>query len=158
MFILLSHWKNLCNISDSRPLCCNLTVISEINECETNPCYPFGKCTDLIGDYNCTCNPGYEANDTKSCIGERLCRSFCRINAMFDEIDSVIQANCKTVSGICLIKIIIIMMLYCLKLIPLDCGLPHSTGWLATPQSQYCIDLEMINEFQTPRYICQLVS
>ena len=44
----------------------------EIDECEDDPCYPFGDCIDLIGDYKCQCKTGYEAvtNTTKLCTGK----------------------------------------------------------------------------------------
>lgn len=32
---------------------------AEIDECSSNPCYNGGTCTDLIGDFNCSCPDGY---------------------------------------------------------------------------------------------------
>lgn len=40
--------------------------IPEINECESFPCYGFGKCIDLVNDYQCRCNPGYEIKNNDS--------------------------------------------------------------------------------------------
>ena len=31
----------------------------ETDECESNPCLNNGTCTDLVYDYNCTCEHGY---------------------------------------------------------------------------------------------------
>ena len=30
-----------------------------IDKCSPNPCQNGGRCTDLINDYNCTCDPVY---------------------------------------------------------------------------------------------------
>ena len=44
---------------------------SDINECELatlNDCDENADCTDTIGSYNCSCNPGYEG-DGFNCTG-----------------------------------------------------------------------------------------
>ena len=49
-----------------------LRTVTEINECESQPCYPFGNCTDLVADYNCTCLPGFYSDNSSNqiCHGE----------------------------------------------------------------------------------------
>ena len=42
--------------------------ISELNECESDPCENGGTCEDEINAYTCVCAPGY--NGTQCEIGE----------------------------------------------------------------------------------------
>ena len=35
----------------------------EINECERNPCKNNGNCTNLVSDYQCQCEKGFEGKD-----------------------------------------------------------------------------------------------
>ena len=37
-------------------------VITDINECEFDPCV-HGNCTDLINNYSCLCDPGYNGRN-----------------------------------------------------------------------------------------------
>ena len=39
-----------------------LLLISEIDECESNPCVNGGSCVDGIGSYSCICPTGYEGD------------------------------------------------------------------------------------------------
>ena len=36
--------------------------LTDINECEPNPCV-YGNCTDLINNYSCSCDPGYNGRN-----------------------------------------------------------------------------------------------
>ena len=38
------------------------TTISEIDECQSNPCQNGGVCTDAVGLFNCECLSGYEGD------------------------------------------------------------------------------------------------
>lgn len=36
-------------------------VLTEINECESEPCFNNGTCTDMVNSYTCECaNTGFE--------------------------------------------------------------------------------------------------
>jgi hypothetical protein len=41
-------------------------IISDINECDENKhdCDPDATCTNSIGSFDCTCNPGFEGDGT----------------------------------------------------------------------------------------------
>ncbi|CAA2982419.1 wall-associated receptor kinase 2 [Olea europaea subsp. europaea] len=46
----------------------------DINECENNPCHPYGICTNTLGGYKCSCQHGYFGDGSKfgsGCIGQR---------------------------------------------------------------------------------------
>lgn len=52
----------------------------DINECElsTDLCR-HGRCINLIGRYQCTCEPGYKPSDDKlSCVGKSFLRYYCK--------------------------------------------------------------------------------
>ena len=34
-------------------------ILTDTDECASNPCQFGGNCTDLINGYNCTCSDGY---------------------------------------------------------------------------------------------------
>ena len=40
-----------------------MSLLSDINECESDPCLNGGTCTDVINGYQCTCQPGYTGNN-----------------------------------------------------------------------------------------------
>lgn len=41
-------------------LCCLiLSLLTEINECMSDPCLNNGTCTDLVAGYSCQCEPGF---------------------------------------------------------------------------------------------------
>ena len=44
----------------------------DINECDTNPCDPDATCTNSLGSYSCSCDPGY-SGDGKSCTDNNEC-------------------------------------------------------------------------------------
>ena len=35
----------------------------EINECERNPCKNNGNCTNLVSDYQCQCEKGFQGKE-----------------------------------------------------------------------------------------------
>ncbi|KAH6798358.1 hypothetical protein C2S51_034842 [Perilla frutescens var. frutescens] len=39
---------------------------TDINECENNPCDPNGKCTNLPGNFSCSCKKGYSGDGMKN--------------------------------------------------------------------------------------------
>ena len=47
----------------------NLILLTDINECETNPCHANANCTNTPGSYVCNCSRGYQGNGT-NCQGE----------------------------------------------------------------------------------------
>jgi hypothetical protein len=78
-----------------------LIYVSEINECDNDPCYPFGDCVDLIGDYECQCKTGYEAviNTTKLCKGTMLPGSITFNIIMFDCTSKLLRSvRCPALS------------------------------------------------------------
>ncbi|XP_068737640.1 uncharacterized protein [Montipora capricornis] len=57
----------------------------EIDECESNPCMYNSTCTDLVGDFFCTCQPGYTGKQCKiniddcqdqPCLNNGTCHDF----------------------------------------------------------------------------------
>ena len=40
-----------------------LSFKTDIDECEPEPCQNGAMCHDLVNDYNCACEPGYEGKD-----------------------------------------------------------------------------------------------
>jgi hypothetical protein len=40
--------------------CKHLVPLTDINECDSNPCENSGTCNNHINFYNCSCPPGYE--------------------------------------------------------------------------------------------------
>lgn len=60
---------------------------SDLDEClqETDDCAdaPLGTCSNTIGSYNCTCNPGY-TGDGKTCVGRSL--YFLNINKNYSSL------------------------------------------------------------------------
>ncbi len=36
-------------------------MISDIDECASNPCEHDGKCVDAVNGYSCSCDPGWTA-------------------------------------------------------------------------------------------------
>ena len=45
--------------------------ISEINECNSNPCYNNGTCIDLLNGYHCNCSVGYDGTQCE--LGKLFC-------------------------------------------------------------------------------------
>lgn len=41
-------------------------VISEIDECESAPCWNGATCNDLVDSFSCTCKPGYEGDQCET--------------------------------------------------------------------------------------------
>ena len=67
--------------------CISHTCIADVNECsrEFPPCAraPNGTCTNTIGSYNCSCNPGY-TGDGSTCVDIDECSTGtnnCSVNA-----------------------------------------------------------------------------
>lgn len=46
-------------ISGRFQLTCPLLVVTEINECLSQPCLNGGACRDSVGSYHCQCNQGF---------------------------------------------------------------------------------------------------
>ena len=46
-------------------------ILTDINECESNPCHPNATCTNTPGLFVCKCLPGFTGNGS-TCIGMRL--------------------------------------------------------------------------------------
>ena len=46
--------------------------ITDINECKLDPCV-HGNCTDLINNYSCSCDPGYNG---RNCSESKLNNQF----------------------------------------------------------------------------------
>lgn len=50
--------------------------VSDINECESNPCINNGHCVDNVLSYSCVCAPGYTGvtcnTGVVNCISESL--------------------------------------------------------------------------------------
>ena len=40
----------------------NIYAISDINECESNPCQNGGSCLDLEGGFSCLCDAGWQGD------------------------------------------------------------------------------------------------
>ena len=47
-----------------------LSIISDINECESNPCQNGGTCVDSVNDFMCFCHIGFTGLQCES--GEQL--------------------------------------------------------------------------------------
>lgn len=45
-----------------------LYIITEIDECASNPCQNGGTCTDMLNDYSCSCSPGYSDKNCQTGI------------------------------------------------------------------------------------------
>ena len=46
--------------------------ITDINECKLDPCV-YGKCIDLINNYSCSCDPGYNGrNCSESKLNDQI--------------------------------------------------------------------------------------
>ena len=43
-------------------------VISEVDECSSNPCVNGGTCTDQLNRYTCTCESGFTGNNCETGI------------------------------------------------------------------------------------------
>lgn len=43
---------------------------TDINECDSSPCGPYGLCTDRIGHYICDCEKGFEGVHCQKEINE----------------------------------------------------------------------------------------
>ena len=43
----------------------------DVDECQTGSysCHEFAQCVNLIGSYDCICQPGYTGDDEQSCAG-----------------------------------------------------------------------------------------
>ena len=41
------------------PLITELVVLTDINECASDPCQNNGSCTDMVNAYECSCEAGY---------------------------------------------------------------------------------------------------
>ena len=54
-----------------------LFFLSDIDECETNPCDQL--CTNLVGSYNCSCNNGYQLVNDTECVAEGWCNTFVHL-------------------------------------------------------------------------------
>ena len=57
--LLLRNCLQLRLLSENKPL------ITDFEECDSNPCQNGGRCLDGHGEhwYNCTCEPGYNGTD-----------------------------------------------------------------------------------------------
>ena len=42
------------------------TFLSDIDDCQSNPCLNGGSCTDGINNYTCSCLPGYTARNCET--------------------------------------------------------------------------------------------
>ena len=51
--------------------CPGFDCLSDINECDNSPCD--GNCTNTLGSYRCSCDPGYLLStvNNQSCVGKR---------------------------------------------------------------------------------------
>jgi len=56
-----------------------LCFVSDIDECETNPCDQL--CTNNLGSYSCSCYSGYQLVNDSRCIaeGQLLANRYCRL-------------------------------------------------------------------------------
>lgn len=45
-----------------------MILLSDVNECASNPCHHGGMCTDLVNGYICTCVVGYAGVNCKTGI------------------------------------------------------------------------------------------
>ena len=77
---------------------CNLfpLFLSEINECDSNPCQHNSTCYDLINDFLCTCQPGYTAKQCQTNIDD------CQEKPCFNNgtcQDLVNNYTCKCTQG-----------------------------------------------------------
>ena len=45
-----------------------LFIFSDVNECQNNPCQNGGKCTNVNGDYSCSCVSGFEGKNCEKGI------------------------------------------------------------------------------------------
>ena len=62
-----------------------LNAISEINECNSNPCVN-GQCSDRLNDYQCTCNRGYHG---KQCNKSKFNMTSFITSSNFDDVKAV---------------------------------------------------------------------
>lgn len=74
------------------------TCDDQINECEDaefpHQCHEQATCTDTIGSYNCTCNPGWEGSGI-DCTDIDFCASFpCKHNGTCEEFSDGSSFNC----------------------------------------------------------------
>ena len=47
-------------------------ILTELDECLSNPCLYSGNCTDLVNGYNCTCADGYYGTQCETGIHPQL--------------------------------------------------------------------------------------
>lgn len=65
MFSLFNHVPHLQNINTLSQLLC-VIYVSDINECQSNPCQHGAQCEDLLNRYNCLCLPGYRGTNCET--------------------------------------------------------------------------------------------
>ncbi|KAJ7363620.1 Olfactomedin-like protein 2A [Desmophyllum pertusum] len=69
---------------------------TDINECDSNPCLNGGSCVDLVNEYNCSCEPGYNGSRCENDINE------CDSNPCLNGgscLDLVNEYNCSCAPG-----------------------------------------------------------
>ena len=52
---------------------------ADIDECLTSPCHSQAVCTNIPGNFSCTCNTGYTGNGTY-CVGKTVLHSITIID------------------------------------------------------------------------------
>lgn len=58
------------NVPLGPDLRCVLAHVSDINECESNPCIN-GACRNVVGSFNCECTHGSKLDSTNTiCVGK----------------------------------------------------------------------------------------
>lgn len=61
----------------------DLTNVTDINECENNPCAADAECVNTDGSFECRCKDGYELDPIRGCgdVNECLRSDTCATNA-----------------------------------------------------------------------------
>ena len=48
-----------------------MSYVSDINECDSDPCAMNAACENTGGSFSCSCNEGYNGDGTNTCEGEQ---------------------------------------------------------------------------------------
>lgn len=59
-------------------------VITDINECQQNPCGANAVCTDTVGSFVCSCKEDFTGDPFKGCVGR--CYLQLNISVTSDEL------------------------------------------------------------------------